>query len=241
MGYFDRVFGRKDKDAKDQKDANEASTSSLTEVLHDTAPTSSTPNFTAPIVSAPAPSLEMPSMAGPPNLSGANIGGINLPGMGAAPSGRLYDPYDGIGQALGGKKHAFRLPEQPEFVFEEEASVRRRGWTENLQFYTGIGYLSGTKQLPSSTIQAGGITRSVAQPSPFACRCCYGCCWWNIQLPDCEDRYPPGQYQAESKQAAEQRRCAACHILLLCNASLPTSHHHPYDSQTIINHVTHSR
>jgi mitochondrial import inner membrane translocase subunit TIM23 len=50
----------------------------------------------------------------------------------------------GISVAMSGpKKHAFRLPSQPEFVFEEEAAVKRRGWGENLQFYTGIGYLSG--------------------------------------------------------------------------------------------------
>lgn len=56
---------------------------------------------------------------------------------------RLYDPYDGLSSAIGTKKHAFTLPERVEFVFEEEAAVRRRGWTENLQFYTGLGYIGG--------------------------------------------------------------------------------------------------
>jgi len=58
-------------------------------------------------------------------------------------SGRLYDPYEGLNAVSGAKKHVFRLPEQPEFVFEEESAVRKRGWTENLQFYTGGGYLAG--------------------------------------------------------------------------------------------------
>lgn len=64
---------------------------------------------------------------------------------GGMSSGRLYDPYEGLSNSVGVKKSqaAFRLPERPEFVFEEEAAVRRRGWTENLQFYTGLGYISG--------------------------------------------------------------------------------------------------
>lgn len=56
---------------------------------------------------------------------------------------RLYDPYEGIAQAVGGKKAVYQLPEGPEFVFAEEAAVRRRGWGENLQFYTGMGYVGG--------------------------------------------------------------------------------------------------
>lgn len=59
------------------------------------------------------------------------------------PPGRLYDPYEGISAAIGGKKAMFQLPEGPEFVFQEEAAVRRRSWSENLSFYTGLGYLAG--------------------------------------------------------------------------------------------------
>lgn len=66
----------------------------------------------------------------------------NLPGF-EAPGSRLYDPYEGISAALGGKRAAFQLPEAPEFVFQEDAAVHRRSWGENLQFYTGVGYLGG--------------------------------------------------------------------------------------------------
>jgi hypothetical protein len=66
-------------------------------------------------------------------------------------AGRLYDPYEGISQVVGMRKQTFKLPEQPEFLFEEEASVRRRGWGENLQFYTGLGYLTGAGELVRRT------------------------------------------------------------------------------------------
>jgi hypothetical protein len=95
----------------------------------------------------PAPSAG--SSYGPPGIPSSGAGMSNfaaLGGMGGGAgtsSGRLYDPYEGISQAVGGKKHAFKLPDQPEFVFEEEATVRRRGWTESLQFYTGLGYVTG--------------------------------------------------------------------------------------------------
>lgn len=50
---------------------------------------------------------------------------------------------EGISSALGGRKAVFQLPEGPEFVFQEETAAKRRGWSENLQFYTGLGYLGG--------------------------------------------------------------------------------------------------
>jgi import inner membrane translocase subunit TIM23 len=50
---------------------------------------------------------------------------------------------EGISSALGGRKAAFELPEGPEFVFQEEAAAKRRSWGENMQFYTGVGYLGG--------------------------------------------------------------------------------------------------
>ena len=57
---------------------------------------------------------------------------------------RLYNPYEGIGAAVDGRKGtAFRLPSQPEFLFSEEAAVHHRSWSENLTYYTGSGYLTG--------------------------------------------------------------------------------------------------
>jgi import inner membrane translocase subunit TIM23 len=38
---------------------------------------------------------------------------------------------------------AFRISKQPEFLFSEEAMVHKRSWSENLTYYTGLGYLSG--------------------------------------------------------------------------------------------------
>lgn len=84
--------------------------------------------------------------------------------VGAAGSqARLYDPYEGISTAVGGRKAAFQLPEGPEFVFQEEAAARRRGWGENMQFYTGVGYLGG-----GATGFAIGGFRYLQQPAPEA-------------------------------------------------------------------------
>jgi import inner membrane translocase subunit TIM23 len=58
----------------------------------------------------------------------------------------LYNPYQGLNAAVsssGGQQPAYKLPRQPEFLFQEEAAVHRRSWSENLTFYTGSGYLSG--------------------------------------------------------------------------------------------------
>lgn len=47
---------------------------------------------------------------------------------------------------------AYKLPQQPEFLFSEEAAVHRRSWSENLTFYTGSGYLSGAVALTAAPI-----------------------------------------------------------------------------------------
>lgn len=64
---------------------------------------------------------------------------------GPGPSGRIYNPYEGLNTALDGRslKGGYQLPSQPEFLFSEEATVHRRSWSENLTYYTGTGYLTG--------------------------------------------------------------------------------------------------
>ena len=63
---------------------------------------------------------------------------------------RFYNPYEGLSAALDGRMRTgaaaplYKLPEEPEFLFSEEATVHRRSWSENLQYYTGTGYLSGS-------------------------------------------------------------------------------------------------
>lgn len=55
--------------------------------------------------------------------------------------GKLYDPYENITGAVRSKKGAaLRLPREPEFLFVEQASQKRRSWSENLCYYTGMGY-----------------------------------------------------------------------------------------------------
>ncbi len=60
-------------------------------------------------------------------------------------SQRLYNPYEGLESALDRRmsKGAYSLPDAPEFLFDEEATVHRRNWSENITYYTGTGYLGG--------------------------------------------------------------------------------------------------
>lgn len=82
-----------------------------------------------------------------PNIisSTPEFGNIDLGSIGAPSGERLYNPYEGIGAALDRRdvKAPFRLPSEPEFLFSEEAIVKRRSWSENLTYYTGTGYLVG--------------------------------------------------------------------------------------------------
>ncbi|CAD7700497.1 unnamed protein product [Ostreobium quekettii] len=57
---------------------------------------------------------------------------------------RFYDPYEGLSAAIGSQPGVqFRLPEEPEFLFVDDARQRRRSWSENLCYYAGVGYLGG--------------------------------------------------------------------------------------------------
>lgn len=74
----------------------------------------------------------------------------NLDALRTTPSTseRLYNPYDGLGAVLDSRRRGegpvtFRLPQAAEYVFNEEASVQKRSISENICFYTGLGYLTG--------------------------------------------------------------------------------------------------
>ncbi|OMO96393.1 Mitochondrial inner membrane translocase subunit Tim17/Tim22/Tim23/peroxisomal protein PMP24 [Corchorus olitorius] len=53
---------------------------------------------------------------------------------------RQYNPYQDLNIPI---RNLYNLPTSPELLFQEEAAKNRRSWGENLQFYTGIGFLSG--------------------------------------------------------------------------------------------------
>lgn len=59
---------------------------------------------------------------------------------------RMYNPYAGL-QTIDPRQQQqqrqFRISTQPEFVFQEEASHKRRSGSENLGYYTGAGYVGG--------------------------------------------------------------------------------------------------
>uniref|UniRef100_A0A2P2JAJ8 Uncharacterized protein n=1 Tax=Rhizophora mucronata TaxID=61149 RepID=A0A2P2JAJ8_RHIMU len=54
---------------------------------------------------------------------------------------RKYHPYQNLYNVQA--QCLYNLPTSPEFLFHEEAAHHRRSWGENLQYYTGSGYLAG--------------------------------------------------------------------------------------------------
>lgn len=132
MGYLDRFIGGKKKQEQESQPA--------------TPEPSPSPS---PASSSDAIRDATSSSFGPPTISASSLHGNAPFGSmmnGAGPSSstsRLYDPYEGIAQSVGGKKTLYRLPERPEFLFEEEHSIKRRGWNESISFYTGLGYIAG--------------------------------------------------------------------------------------------------
>jgi len=114
------------------------------------------PRPTEPPSDAGPPAGELLSDAAPSTSGSEALGSSEPPPLSglAFPSAdgnqRLYNPYEGIGAAVDGRKGgAFRLPAQPEFLFSEEAAVHHRSWSENLTYYTGTGYLSGARAAPA--------------------------------------------------------------------------------------------
>ncbi|KAJ0014761.1 mitochondrial import inner membrane translocase subunit TIM23-1-like [Pistacia vera] len=53
---------------------------------------------------------------------------------------RQYHPYQQFQIPI---ENLYNLPTSPEYLFPEESLNARRSWGENLQYYTGCGYLSG--------------------------------------------------------------------------------------------------
>ncbi|EFJ20647.1 hypothetical protein SELMODRAFT_108321 [Selaginella moellendorffii] len=63
-------------------------------------------------------------------------------GFKADADGQLYySPYSELFGAM--DQHLYKLPTTPEFLFSEEATFQRRSLGENIQYYTGCGYLGG--------------------------------------------------------------------------------------------------
>ncbi|KAJ4719639.1 Mitochondrial import inner membrane translocase subunit tim23 [Melia azedarach] len=53
---------------------------------------------------------------------------------------KQYHPYQQFDVPI---QNLYNLPTSPEYLFHEEALNSRRSWGENLQYYTGSGYLTG--------------------------------------------------------------------------------------------------
>mmetsp|Transcript_22539 Transcript_22539/g.27177 ORF Transcript_22539/g.27177 Transcript_22539/m.27177 type:complete len:252 (-) Transcript_22539:304-1059(-) len=92
------------------------------------------------------------------------------PGAGPSAAERVappqigYNPYEGLPSTLdaGMLNKLYNLPESPEYLFDEEASYKRRAWNENLQYFTGLGYFGGS-------LAGGGYGafKGVTTPAPL--------------------------------------------------------------------------
>ena len=59
---------------------------------------------------------------------------------------RLYNPYEDLhGGAFDARpvKNLYQIPTTPEFLFQEEAALKRRSFSDNITYYTGCAYLTG--------------------------------------------------------------------------------------------------
>ena len=123
--------------------------------------------------SAAAPAPQPPPPSAPPAFD-ASVSGTALDsdvfrppadmiGGSAAGGSRMYSPYAGIAGQFDPSvaRQLMELPDAPEFVFSEEATVHRRTWSENLTYVTGVAYVAG-----ALAGGAYGATQGVRQPLP---------------------------------------------------------------------------
>ena len=63
-----------------------------------------------------------------------------------------YNPYSGLGGPFdpGMSQKLYSLSTTPEYLFDEERTMRTRTWGENMTYLTGVGYLGGS-------VAGGGI------------------------------------------------------------------------------------
>jgi import inner membrane translocase subunit TIM23 len=110
-----------------EKNKNEASSSG--------AKTLDEPNGSAVTTSALNENIEQPNFGAPAESL-------------ALPSGAsgAYNPYSGLGGPFDPSmnKAIYALSDTPEFLFDEERTVKTRSWSENLTYLTGVGYLGGS-------------------------------------------------------------------------------------------------
>jgi import inner membrane translocase subunit TIM23 len=123
--------------------------------------------------SAAAPTPQPPPPSAPPAFD-ASVSGTALDsdvfrppadmiGGSAAGGSRMYSPYAGIAGQFDPSvaRQLMELPDAPEFVFSEEATVHRRTWSENLTYVTGVAYVAG-----ALAGGAYGATQGLRQPLP---------------------------------------------------------------------------
>lgn len=126
-------------------EANKASSSSsgVTNVLNEEVPSASS-SAVAGLDTEPITT----EFTTPANMIGGDLKGLGIGGGGARGGANqpYYNPYSGLGGPFDPdmSKALYSLSDAPEFLFDEERQQKKRSWSENLTFLTGVGYLGGT-------------------------------------------------------------------------------------------------
>ena len=112
--------------------------SGLTNVLNEEVPSASSSSVT---------NLDTEPITSQSSTPAGMVG--DLKGMGSsrgAVPNQPYNPYTGLGGPFDPNmsKALYSISDSPEFLFDEERNMKRRSWSENLTFLTGVGYLGGT-------------------------------------------------------------------------------------------------
>lgn len=140
MGLRDLLGVRKPPEANK---ASSSSSSGVTNVLNEEVPSASS-SAVAGLDSEPVTA----EFTTPANMIGGDLKGMGMGGGGARGGANppYYNPYSGLGGPFDPdmSKALYSLSDAPEFLFDEERRHKKRSWSENLTFTTGVGYLGGT-------------------------------------------------------------------------------------------------
>jgi hypothetical protein len=112
--------------------------------------------------------MELSSLEIAAESMSSSRGGGGAGGSGEARGEQQYNPYAGLAATFDPQAAArsVELPENPQFLFSEDANAERRTLSENLTFCAGVGYGGGS--LLGGTVGGARALRGLFSPSSDA-------------------------------------------------------------------------